>query len=106
LIVVDSASQTKLQVLHSLAHLLESGTQNNHDAAFVAQYIELVRRFIIHGQINEDAKRTFKRALLAQKIKTKVVSEETRYKQRAAYIKRMTPSEEKLLETLASLEGL
>jgi len=107
---VDDSTSTRLSVLHSLAHILCGHSRRDgnlhHDADFVSVYIELVRRFLENGHINEDTKREFKKELLAQKVKTKQVSEATRAKHRAAYIVRMTPSEEKLRATLASLEKL
>ena len=109
-VIVDDTTSNRLSVLHSLAHVLCGHSRRDgnlhHSADFVSVYIELVRRFLDNGHINEDTKRAFKTELLAQKVKTKQVSEATRAKHRAAYIVRMTPSEEKLRATLASLEKL
>lgn len=98
---------TKLHILHSIAHLLNprSYGEVSHDTQFVKTYLELVRRFF-NGQIDEDIKRRFKRSLMEHGVKTKEVSEATREKQRAAWIRRMTPTEDQLLETLRALEDM
>ena len=101
---------TRIHVLHRLAHVLmgpkHSASDTPHDPEFVKMYLELMRRFYIGGGINEDVKREFKKALRAENVKTKVVSEETKAKQRAAMVKRMTPTEDDLLATLRTLEEL
>lgn len=106
-IYIDSGHQTKLDVLHSMAHLMRGKTPigDVHDAQFAKYYIELVRRFF-NGYIDEDFKRVFKKALIDHGVKTKVVSAATREKQRDAYIARMTPTPEDLVRSLREIEEI
>lgn len=101
---------TRIHVLHRLAHVLcgkdHSQSDTPHDPEFVKMYLELMRRYYTDGPIDEQVKRDFKKALRAENVKTKVVSEETKAKQRAAMVQRMTPTEEDLLATLRGLEEL
>jgi len=98
---------TRLAVLHSMAHLIVPHKHGEvpHTTEWVKAYLELVRRYH-NGKIDEDFKRSFKQALMAHGVKTKVISEATREKQRDAWVRRMTPSEDDLLATLRGLEEL
>lgn len=98
---------TRLAVLHSMAHILVPHNYKEvaHSTEFVKAYLEMVRRYH-NDKIDENFKKVFKKTLMACGVKTKIVSEQTREKQRAAWVKRMTPTEDTLLATLRSVEEL
>ncbi len=114
LIDMSKNAEGRIYLLHSLAHILTEqqypgicATLTPHNPEFTKNYLELVRRYMDPSlNINEDLKREFKKLLLAEGVKTKLVSEATRDKQRAAMITRLTPTPEKSLELLAELENM
>lgn len=106
---VDSQTATKQHVLHSLTHLIMGHTNKIdpeiHDARFVATYLDLIGRFY-NEKIDADVKRHFKKYLIAQKVTTKVISDETKEKQRDAWYKRRIPRDERLTSLLEELEKM
>lgn len=96
-----------LWVLHALAHTLTDDrrrqdpndavdTDHRHDAHFVTTYLDIVGRFI-----GSEFRSALKKALLEQKVKTKVVSTETREKMRDHWVHRNLPGVRDSLQQIA-----
>lgn len=85
----------RLGILHQATHVLTNSA--DHDIKFVKMYLELVKRF--HGNtMSQETMRGFKKELIAQGVKTKEVSAETKDKMRDAWLLRnKVPTREELI---------
>ena len=91
--------QSNLYLYHNLAH--HCSGSNQHHAGFVRIYLDFVGQFL-----GVEAKRELTACMREQKAKTRVVSQETREKQRNAYLIRRDkgPMIASLRATLKMLE--
>lgn len=92
----------RIDMAHSLAH---AATGNlHHDVSFVKMYLDFVQHFL-----DKNVRNQLKKELVARKVRTKEVSDETREKMRENWIRRnINPEEatESLRGIVADLESM
>lgn len=101
---LDPGKANPMEVLHILAHALQPEDGPWHGAEWAQAFLDLVER--VYGK---DLRRAVKKILLLHRIKTRVVSDESRANYKEAYEKRQgrnaKAAAQKMVAELREMEG-
>lgn len=105
--VLSPARQNAMHITHVLAHIVQPTITAFHGPEWVQIWLDLIERANTERGVpnsGRDVRRAVKDILMDHRVKTRAVSNETRLKQRDAYITRKVPDTRlKLLAVLTEL---